>query len=89
MDQFKTRRALRDVSPRMAEAWTTLDARKRSRPANLIAALFLVGHCHIGAYFVLLDLDDWLLYPWHGDDFNRKCFFNIEGYLKEGSFLLR
>lgn len=38
---------LREVFPRVGDAWTTLDAARGSGWTTLIVAQFLVGHCHM------------------------------------------
>ena len=70
----ETGRALKEVFSRVSTAWTTLDAAEVSRSATLIAAWFLVGHCHIGAFYAAWDPDQWVVFPWCGDDLTHDHF---------------
>ena len=85
----ETRSALREVLPEVGEVWRTRDAESRSRIDLLWTTRFLMGHCHVGAFALPWDVDEWVACPWCGDDFTRDHFlWDCRGLSQEWQRLL-
>ena len=88
--ESETGGALREALPRVGGAWMTRDTQRGSRVDPLMAARYLTGHCHIGAFDLSWYTEEWVACPWCGDEFSRDhMLWECRGLTEERHVLLR